>query len=428
MSNMKKENIITEKEKRFLLIVPLIIFPLLTLGFWAMGGGKGNAETIPITGFNSNLPEAHLSNQELDKLGHYEEASKDSMRRRDAARNDPYYMGFDDQSSEEEDEFLDFEGFMKSRQSSPVSGEEQVYEKLHQLNTVLDQSSGEYNYQPQKQHSFGLSEQASIKEDITRLEQMMLLMQQEATAEDPEMEQINSMLQNVLDIQHPERVQDRLRQTSNDNRGRVYAVNGVSTEDPISLLDNKSVLEYAEEFNSSVRKKENQFFGMDGNSLDTESGEPGAIEAIVHETQTLVSGATVKLRLMQDVYVNGERIPKDNFVFGIASLNGERLEIQIDHIRINNYLMAVHLAVHDLDGMPGIQVPGAISLDVTKQSGDRAIQSMNMGIMNQTLGAQAASAGIELGRNLLSRKIKLIKVEVKAGYKVYLKDNKRKEY
>ncbi|MCY1562856.1 hypothetical protein D9M68_1003160 [compost metagenome] len=52
---------------------------------------------------------------------------------------------------------------------------------------------------------------------------------------------------------------------------------------------------------------------------------------------------------------------------------------------------------------------------------------MSLGSFDQTLGAQAASAGIELGKNLLSKKVKQVKVEVKAGYRILLKDNKRKD-
>jgi hypothetical protein len=94
-------------------------------------------------------------------------------------------------------------------------------------------------------------------------------------------------------------------------------------------------------------------------------------------------------------------------------------------MRYQNNLFPVSLAVFDLDGIDGIHVPGAITRDAAKQSGDRAIQSIGMTTFDQSIGAQAASAGIELSRNLLSKKVKLIKVSVKAGYQVLLRDNKR---
>ncbi len=65
---------------------------------------------------------------------------------------------------------------------------------------------------------------------------------------------------------------------------------------------------------------------------------------------------------MQDIFINGVTIPKDNFVFGIVSLNDERLEVEINTIRNNNSIFPVSLEVYDMDGLPGIYIPGAITL------------------------------------------------------------------
>lgn len=79
-----------------------------------------------------------------------------------------------------------------------------------------------------------------------------------------------------------------------------------------------------------------------------------------------------------------------------------------------------------MDGMEGVYIPGAITRDVMKQSGDQSLQGLGMMSMSPSLGMQAASAGIELGKNLLSRKIRLVKVQVKAGYRVLLMDQNQK--
>jgi len=111
----------------------------------------------------------------------------------------------------------------------------------------------------------------------------------------------------------------------------------------------------------------------------------------------------------------------------MVSLRGERLEVDIEGIQYKASLFPVKLSVYDLDGIAGIRIPGAITRDVIKQNSEQTIQSMSLGSFDQTLGAQAASAGIELGKNLLSKKVKQVKVEVKAGYRILLKDNKRKD-
>ncbi len=151
-----------------------------------------------------------------------------------------------------------------------------------------------------------------------------------------------------------------------------------------------------------------------------------AIQAVIHETQTLVNGSTVKLRLMNDIFINGILIPKDNFLFGTADLNGERLGIKINSIRYRNSLFPVELSVCDMDGIEGVYIPGAITRDVAKGSADRAVQGIGFTALDPSLGAQAASAGIETAKTLLSKKAKQIKVTVKAGYQVLLIDEKQK--
>ena len=125
---------------------------------------------------------------------------------------------------------------------------------------------------------------------------------------------------------------------------------------------------------------------------------------------------------MNDLYINGSLIPKGNFVFGIASLNGERLEVEINSIRYNQSLYPVKLEVYDIDGLPGIYIPGAITRDVAKQSVDNTLQLMELSTMDPSLKAQATAAGIGAAKTLLSKKVKQVKVMVKAGYKVLLRD------
>jgi len=63
---------------------------------------------------------------------------------------------------------------------------------------------------------------------------------------------------------------------------------------------------------------------------------------------------------------------------------------------------------------------------VAKQSAERGLQDVGFTSLNPSLATHAASAGIEAAKTLLSKKVKLIKVTVKAGYQVLLYDEKQK--
>jgi conjugative transposon TraM protein len=250
--------------------------------------------------------------------------------------------------------------------------------------------------------------------DVDRLEEMMYTMTQ-PEAPDPELEQLNSMLEKILDVQHPERVQEKLKQLSEARREQLYEVSTDREDDRISLMQTGHF----------VTSTQNGFYSLNDDQI-TEQPE-NAILAVIHESQTVVNGSTVKLRLVNDVFINGVHIPKDNFVFGIASLSGERLHIKINSIRSGNSLFPVELSIYDMDGLDGIYVPGAITRDVAKQSADRSMQNIGLTSLDPSWQAQAAGAGIETAKSLFSKKVKLIKVTLKAGYQVLLRDEKQKQ-
>src|SRR6202042_2132427 len=103
----------------------------------------------------------------------------------------------------------------------------------------------------------------------------------------------------------------------------------------------------------------NSFYGLN-DELKSESAIQNSIEAVTPESQTLVSGATVKLQLLNDIFVGGIKIPKDEFIYGTATLSNERLKIAINSLRYENNILPVSLSVYDLDGMAGIYIPGSI--------------------------------------------------------------------
>jgi hypothetical protein len=83
--------------------------------------------------------------------------------------------------------------------------------------------------------------------------------------------------------------------------------------------------------------------------------------------------------------------------------------------------LPVKLAVYDLDGIEGIHIPGAITRDVANQSTDKSISNIEMTSIDPSFKAQAATAGVNAAKSLLTKKAKLVRVTVKAGYTVLLK-------
>ncbi|HWW43125.1 conjugative transposon protein TraM [Pedobacter sp.] len=431
--------------RKFLLVIPFLVVPFVTMGFWALGGGKGEVEKKiePVKGINSALPNADLSaDSTLDKMAFYDLAQKDSLKKNREDERDPYYgtglslvpsmdssltkgpsiggnstvgdFSTGNGLSHTGSKYLNMSTYSGGAYNDP--NERRVQEKLAALNASLNEAAKPKEIAP-TQDSYRAKVGTGVNSgDIDRLESMMNTMQQSGVGGDPEMQQISTMLNQILDIQHPDRVQEKLKETSRKNQGQVFAVSSTAKKNAISNLDNKSG-------NSLIAQ--NGFFSI--NEPISETKDQNAIEAVIHENQTVTSGSIVKLRLINDIYINGQLIPRNTFVFGTANISGERLLIDVNGLRFGKSLFPVKLGVYDLDGLDGIYIPGAISRDVAKQSADQALQGLSMsGSLDPSLGVQAMGAGIEAAKSLMSKKVKLIKVTVKAGYNVLLKDDKQK--
>jgi conjugative transposon TraM protein len=429
------------RKRKFLMVLPLLVLPFVTLLFWSLGGGNTNEVQAQPTsakpGLNMELPDVHLKDDKpLDKLSYYEKAASDSAKLEEQMKNDPYYLQTKNREGNGTYMADSIPASIKDHpknaygssnlNTSPYGNhyqdpnEAKVYSKLQELDKAMNQASVKSEAKSGTFLTKRRDGSSSINSlDIDRLEQMMATNKQEdAGGGDSEMNQLNGIMERILDIQHPERVKERIQQASETHKGQVFAVNVNSNIDSNSLLTSNTSA-------TQVKLLSTRFYSLDAD-IDTNLTDENAIKAVVHETQILVGGSVVKLRLLNDVFINGNLIPKDNFVFGIATLIGERLIIKINSIRYNNSLYPVDLSVSDMDGIDGIYIPGAITRDVAKQSADRAIQGIGLTTIDPSFKLQATTAGIEAAKTLFSRKAKLIKVTVKAGYQVLLKDEKQK--
>lgn len=413
------------RKRKFALVLPLLVLPFLTLAFWALGGGSASGNEKPVhQGLDLTLPEPKLENQLEGKLSLYEQAEKKARRLQDAKAADPYSRTFDTDSlrdaidshpvgfEQQEDPLnthANFDNAFEESRQTETKLRRQLADLKAQINTPPDLEQDTDDYLPDD-WPLSAAELPYRQPSTAGLKDASL-----PSTTDPELRQLDNMLTKILDIEHPQRVRERLQQQSLDKRGLVFPV---KTKPAIPKAD------LLQPTNNTVTELQGNQFYESSNNLSSQYQT--AIPAVVHETQTLVSGATIKLRLTDAVFINGQEIPAGTFVFGLCSLDGERLRVDVKHIRFKNALLPVNLSIYDMDGIAGIRIPGAISRNAAKQGMTNGIQSMDFYNMDPSLGAQAASAGIQTVKSLLGNKAKLIKATVRAGYPVLLVDNNKR--
>lgn len=352
------KTIITKEKRSFLLVLPLIVLPFLCLVFHTMGGGRGMAKTNPTAtmGLNTQLPMLPFDASKAfqDKVKAYEQAEQDSARRRQYQRQDPYRR---DTTANARPARI--AATRAARPEPAITPADQRADQLMQQLDRLRQSL--HQKQPISHPALPAPPAASAPV--------------EEPAPDPQIERLNTMLDKVIRIQHPQEQQPQPASTPSRPTDAI---------------------------------------------LPADSGA-NSIAAIIPEDQTLTAGTTIAFRITDPIRVNDRIVPAGQLVYGTVTINNDRMLVHIGSVREDRNIYPTDLQVYDLDGLPGIHIPGLLGREVAKQSADQGVSSLNLMTLSPSLGAQAAGAGIQAGKTLLSRKVRQVRVTVRAGYAVLLR-------
>ena len=105
-------------------------------------------------------------------------------------------------------------------------------------------------------------------------------------------------------------------------------------------------------------------------SFDDDSNVGGEsssrIKAVIHGEQKVQTNTTVKLRITQDITLNGFTIPRGTFVSGKVQLNDQRVVISFQNINYKGKLYPFNYSAYDQDGWEGILVADLIINDVSQ--------------------------------------------------------------
>ena len=154
------------------------------------------------------------------------------------------------------------------------------------------------------------------------------------------------------------------------------------------------------------------------------------ISACIATDQAVIDGQSVRLRTLEPMWIGNSLLPKNTSIVGVARLQGERLEIKIENIEALGCIMEVDLSVYDSDGQEGINIPNSMESDALHEIGANMGSTMGSSInLTTNAGAQLAS---DVGKGLingvsqyLNKKLRTVKVHLKSGYKIMLKQNEQ---
>lgn len=421
-SGMNRE--VLRRTRKVMLLLPVVLIPLLCIGFYALGGGQGDKKNngVQLTkGLNMSLPEAKFDTKKkgLNKLGFYKQSEQDSIRLREKRKMDPYY-GFKDSGAGVSAagggvRSVGTPGGLTLEPGATDAQAGDLLQKLDQLKGMLSrQEQGAISDAPLPARLPGRPVLPA-----TGLPVAPAVPFGGASARvgpgDPDLDKLNTLMDKVLKIRYPgdpPLIDSGTRDTTRAMREslRVQLLTVPVPEEMMTTLPAEDKEDLATGFIDLGEEPH-------GDSLAE------MIAAVVDGAQTLISGEAVSLRTAGDAVLGGTRIPRGTPLSGKATLSGERLLMTVNAVRIGSRVIPVSLEVVDMDGMAGIRVKGSINRDVSKESASEAVGSLGVTSLDPSVAGQATAAGIQAAKNLLGRKIRQVRVGLPSGYHVFLRNN-----
>ena len=219
---------------------------------------------------------------------------------------------------------------------------------------------------------------------------------------------------------------DEAGATERDTSGKttVVPVSKVTERTVSALQQDMSSVEIARAFS---QPRNIGFFTV---AAETEKESRNTISACIHDDQTIMDGQTVRLRLLEQMQAGSVIVPRNTIVTGVAKIQGERLGVSVVSLEYAGIIIPVELRVYDTDGQPGICIPNPAEINAVKEV------AANMGASAGTSISLTSNAGqqlaADLGRGVIqgtsqyvSKKLREVKVSLKAGYKVFLLPNNK---
>ena len=409
----------------------MIVLPAMVLVFigamWLIFAPSSDKEQQPGTGgYNIEMPDADKANRQIigDKVKAYEQGAMEE-RQENRSRTMQELGDMFDREVAETDSGRDFDlanpGGMEENVKSAPKTIQSSAAAYRDLNATL----GNFYEQPKNDNA----EMDELLERIASLETELESEKDKASSMDDQvalMEKSYELAAKYMGSKNngePENVQPSepspVQKAAKNGKNRAAPVRHVAHQVVSSLSQPMSNAEFVASFSQERNRSFNTAIG------GTAVSDKNTISACVYGAQSVTDGQTVKLRLLEPMAVADKIIPHNAVVVGTAKIQGERLDIGITSLEYDGTIIPVELAVYDTDGQSGIFIPNSMEMNAVREVAANMGGSLGSSInISTNAGAQLAS---DLGKGLIqgtsqyiAKKMRTVKVHLKAGYKVML--------
>ena len=149
-------------------------------------------------------------------------------------------------------------------------------------------------------------------------------------------------------------------------------------------------------------------------------------KACIHGDQTVVTGSTVRMRMLEDAVVSGMKIPANTLFYGVATLGANRLEVVVNNLKVGNTISPVSFVIFDNDAMEGLNLPNNMKAQAAKRMHQGLVQNIDMplasiGTMTSEI-TSAVNATTQIAKQILNMRLAQVKVHLKSNYQMYIQE------
>ena len=273
----------------------------------------------------------------------------------------------------------------------------------------VNSSNGNYNNYPPQNYERETPRQAAPFDDNMALfrAQMSVIdsmtnKRRNKTAEKPKFE-TEETVDNKTDLTKPKLQKDPLSKAD------------AKTESKPQIIEvTKTVNDNSRYFNTVGLSKNNSF-----------------IKAILDEGLKVYDGSRVRIRLMDDITLDGKELPEGTYLYGVISgFATQRVLLNITNIALGSEILNVKLDVYDQDGMKGLYIPESLFREIAKEASAKTVGGQNISFsdnnaINATQMAYSAAQDIyKTSTRALSDAIRKRKAVLKYNTQIFLVNTK----
>jgi len=208
----------------------------------------------------------------------------------------------------------------------------------------------------------------------------------------------------------------------------IIPVSQVSDRVVSSLQQGFGITQAIASSKATIQEANQGFYTVTDNKIKPDT--KNTISACIHNDQTITDGQSVRLRLTEQLQAGTILIPTNAIISGTARIQGERLGITVNSLEYEGSILPVELTVYDTDGLRGIYIPNTGTVNAAKEiianMGTSAGTSISLtSNASQQLVADLGRSAIQGTSQYMAKKLREVKVNLKAGYKILLLPNNK---